>query len=138
MTTVNKVEKVDQLSLLDIVKYQLITYCYFEKIAISDAAAICYAYLCINGEMDLTHFCNAMMNILDDEDKPLFASPQVVRNTVTKGELSGVKEKLIIKTGDHRKKICINPALKIQCSGTILIDFKFLHHESTQSESSVS
>lgn len=118
---INKVEKKDRLTLLDIVKYQIVTYCYFEKITVSDTAMDCFAHLCINGKTDLNLFCVQM------HERNLFASAQVVRNTITKGEDRG----LLIKSGNHRKEIEINPALNIQIKGNILLDFKFFHSEST-------
>ena len=119
MTAVNKVEKKDQLSLLDIVRDQLVTYCYFKKITLSDAAIYCLAELCIAGKVDLNSFCVR----LAQSDK--FASAQVVRNIITRGE----EEDIVIKTGNHRKQIEVDSALNIQNSGNILLDFKFLYRE---------
>ena len=113
---VNQVVKVAEMTLLDIVKYQIVTYCYFEKILISDAAAMCFAHLCLSGTVDLNQFCIAM------HENQLFASPQSVRNTITKGE----GRKLVVKDGNYRKEICINPVLDIQVEGNVFLDFKFL------------
>ena len=116
MDQVNKVDKKAQMNLMEIVKYQIVTYCYFEDIVISDAAATCFTQLCIAGKSDLNQFCKQM------SDEGLFASPQVVRNTITLGEAKN----LIIKEGGHKKAVCINPELNIQINGNILLDFKFL------------
>ncbi len=117
---VNKVERKAEFNKLDLVKYQLITYCYFQKITISDAAATCFAKLCLSGKSELNKFCQQM------SDDKLFASPQVVRNTICKGE----EKNLVIKEGKERKVISINPDIKIQHEGTVLLDFKFLSRES--------
>ena len=121
MQVVNKVNKTGEMTLLEIVKYQIITYCYFKEIAISDAAALCLAHLAIYGEVELSTFCKGMA------DKGIFATPQVVRNLIGKSE-----ENLVIKEG-KKKIISINPDLALVVSGTILLDFKFLRREPTQS-----
>lgn len=118
---VNKVSKVSEMSLLDIVKYQIVTHCYFEKIMISDAAAQCFAHLCLTGTVDLNQFCIMM------HDNKLFASPQSVRNTITKGE----ERNLIVKDGNYRKEISINPALDIQTEGNVFLNFNFLCRATT-------
>lgn len=117
---VNKVERKAELDKLELVKYQILTYCYFEKIAISNAAATCFALLCLSGRSDLNEFCQKI------SDQKIFASPQVVRNTICKGE----EKKLVIKEGKERKTIFINPDIKLQYEGNVLLDFKFLSRDS--------
>lgn len=120
MTAVNKVDRKAEMNLLDIVTYQIVTYCYFKKVAISNATAVCLAYLSIDGVSDQSEFCKkiSLTN--------LFANEQVVRNTITKCE----GKELIIKKGNVRKNICINPEMNILITGNILLEFKFLHRES--------
>lgn len=117
---VNKVEKRDELSLIEIVKYQIVNYCYFENITISDASALCVAYLCINGKTELNKFCNEFY------EKKIFATPQVVRNAVGKA----VEKGIVIKEGTTKKIIYIDPDMNIQHTGNILLDYKFLCRES--------
>ena len=100
----------------DIVKFQILTHCYLNKIQVSDADLNCLTLLAINGEQELTQFCN----IVHIEE--IFRSTQTVRNALTKAE----KKNLILKEGKSKKRIAINPSLKIQTTGNILLDYKFL------------
>jgi hypothetical protein len=114
------VEKKVRMDNLDVIKYQLLTHCFLERISISDSGIECLAILARQGEVELTQFCNQIVN-LDREDK-LYKSAQSVRNVVNEAE----KSRLIIKRGKNRKVIFINPELEIQSDGNILLDYKFL------------
>lgn len=120
---VNKLNKSIEMGRLDIIKYQLFTYCYFEKIPISDAATHCLALLSLFGQKSLNEFCNEMAEL------KLFASPQAVRNTVSQQE----EQKLIVKEGGTRKTIKVNPAIPLITEGNILLDFKILSRDTHQS-----
>ena len=116
MVKVNKVDKKTMMTHWDIVKYQLLTHCYLYKIQISDSELDCVAHLAIEGEHELTSFCNVI------HDKKIFSSPQSVRNCLTKLEKKG----LIVKEGKNKKKITVNSVIGVQTQGNILLDFKFL------------
>lgn len=116
MAKVNQIEKRVQMDRWDIVKYQILTYCYLKKIHISDADLQCLTLLSIQGEQELTAFCAEV------HKRQIFRSSQTVRNALTKVE----KKNLILKEGRSKKKISINPALKLQTEGNILLDYKFL------------
>jgi len=116
MAIVNQVDKRVRMQLQEIVKYQLLTHCYLYKIPVSDADLNCLTLLAIEGEQELTNFCNKA------SDKDIFSSTQSVRNCLTKAE----KKSLIVKEGKNKKKISINPTIKVYSSGNILLDFKFL------------
>lgn len=116
MAVVNQVNKKVQMDVLEIIKFQILTYCYLNKIQVSDSDLECLALLSISGEQDLTTFCTEVF------DKNIFQSSQTVRNVISKAE----KKKLIIKQGKSKKKISINPSLSIQVTGNILLDYKFL------------
>ena len=60
--------------------------------------------------------------------KEIFGSSQSVRNALAKAE----KRNLIIKQGKSKKKIKINPDLKIQTDGNILLDYKVVRVESKE------
>jgi hypothetical protein len=49
---------------------------------------------------------------------------------VTKAE----KKDLVVKNGEYNKLIKVNPDLKIQTSGNILLDYKFVRVEANPSE----
>jgi hypothetical protein len=116
MAIVNQVDKRVRMELTEIVKYQLLTHCYLYKIPVSDADLNCLTLLAMEGEQELTSFCNKA------SDKYIFSSTQSVRNCLTKAE----KKSLIVKEGKNKKKISINPSIKVYSSGNILLDFKFL------------
>lgn len=116
MALVNQIEKKVQMQPWDIVKYQILTHCYLNKIQVSDADLECLTLLSIAGEQELTVFCTEV------HAKNIFRSSQTVRNALTKAE----KKNLITKEGKSKKRIAINPSLKIQTTGNILLDYKFL------------
>lgn len=122
MALVNQVDKRVKMTRWDIVKYQLITHCYLSKIAVSENDLDCLTLLAINGEQELTNFCNIAHN------EKIFSSQQSVRNCLTKSEKKG----LIKKEGKNKKKIYINPDIKVHAKGNILLDFKFLSVETLQ------
>lgn len=105
-----------------IVKYQLITYCYLEKINVSQADLDCLTMLSFNPEMDLTDFCNHV------SDEGIFKTPQSVRNAVSRFERIGVIE----KSGKSRKVVKISDKVNVITSGNILLDYKFVSIESEE------
>ena len=123
MAIVNQVDKRVRMSAWQIVKYQILTHCYLYNIQVSEADLNCLTFLAIEGDQELTSFCNKA------HDKQIFSSPQSVRNCLTKSEKKG----LIKKEGKNKKKIFINPELKVHSRGNILLDFKFLSVASTES-----
>lgn len=116
MAIVNQVDKKVKMSQWEIVKYQLLTHCYLYKVQTSDAELDCLTQLAIEGEQELTIFCNNVF------DRKTFSSPQSVRNCLTKLEKKG----MIIKEGKNKKKINVSPGLNLHTKGNILLDFKFL------------
>ena len=123
MAIVNQVDKRVKMSKWDIVKYQILTYCYINKINVSEADLNCLTYLALEGDQELTSFC------IKAHSKNIFSSTQSVRNCLTKAE----KKDLIRKEGKNKKKIYINPEIKIFSKGNILLDFKFLSVETQES-----
>jgi uncharacterized protein YutE (UPF0331/DUF86 family) len=120
MAVVNQVDKKVKIDKWGIVKYQLVTHCYLSNIIVSESELECLTYLAIQGEQELTSFCNTIF------EKRIFSSPQSARNCLAKLEKKG----MIVKEGKNKKKITINPALNIHSKGSILLDFKFLSLES--------
>jgi hypothetical protein len=120
MAVVNQVDKRVKIDKWGIVKYQLVTHCYLSNIFVSDSELDCLTYLALQGEQELTSFCNIIY------EKKIFSSPQSARNCLAKLEKKG----MIVKEGKNKKKIVINPALNIHAKGSILLDFKFLSVES--------
>lgn len=123
MAIVNKVDKRVRLDKWGVVKYQLVTYCFLSFIQLSNAELNCLTYLALEGEQELTSFCNIIY------DKKIFSSPQSARNCLAKLEKKG----MIVKEGKNKKKIIMNPALNIYSNGNVLLDFKFISLETTES-----
>lgn len=116
MAIVNQVDKRVRMNTWDIVKFQILTHCYLYKIPVSEADLNCLTFLALEGEQELTSFCNKA------SDKNIFSSTQSVRNCLTKAE----KKSLIKKEGKNKKKIFVSPDLKVATTGNILLDYKFL------------
>jgi hypothetical protein len=126
MALVNQVQKKVKMSKWDVVKFQLLTHCYINKITMSESDLNCLTLLSFNEPIELTNFC---LDASAEEDW-IFKSPQTVRNSVNKAE----KNKLVIKDSSNKKLIKINPSLLIQTMGTILLDYKFLGHDTEESK----
>jgi hypothetical protein len=125
MALVNQVQKRVKMSKWDVVKFQILTHCYVNRITMSESDLNCLTLLSFNEPIELTNFC------LDAsaEEEWIFKSPQTVRNSINKAEKNG----LVIKDPNNKKLIKLNPNLKIQTSGTVLLDYKFLGHDTEES-----
>jgi len=117
---VNQVSKKVKMSKGDIVKYQLLTHCYLERITVSNADLDCLTMLAFNGEIELTEFCNYA------SDEGIFKTPQSVRNAVIKFERKGMIEK------NGKEMIKLAPVLNVQAKGNVLLDYKFVSLESEE------
>lgn len=117
MAKFNLVNKTVRMELYDIIKYQLLTYCYVKRISVTESDLDCLTTLAISGENDLTEFC------LLATEKRIFKSTQSVRNCLVKLE----KNNLIQKEGKSKKKIELNPDMQTQIKGNIMINYKFVH-----------
>jgi hypothetical protein len=109
------VEKKAKLEYWDLVKFQILTYCYLEKVAVSESDLDCLTFLALSGEEELTVFCTRCA------ERGIFSSAQTVRNALTKAE----KKNLIVKDGKAKKKIALNPELRVFSEGNVLLDYKF-------------
>lgn len=120
MALVSQVEQKLTMNKFDIIKYQIFTYCYVFNIKISEADLNCLTSLAMDGDQELTSFCSKIC------DNSIFSSSQSARNSITKCEKKG----LIIKEGKNKKKIFINPKMKIVSKGNIFLNLKILSVES--------
>jgi len=137
MAKVNLVDKKIQLGLGEIVKYQLLSYCYFNKIVLSNFDIDCLTVLALHKEApELSKFCSYMAEIRhnikmktwnSEKTKKLSESPdpsiQSVRNILLRAEKYG----LIIKGKKHPRKVKINDSLNIQTTGNILLNYKVIY-----------
>jgi len=121
MALVTQVEKRVKMSKWDAVKFQILTHCYINRIAMSESDLDCLTLLSFNQPIGLNDFCYDASS----EESWIFKSPQTVRNSINKAE----KNKLVIKS---KKQISLNPELKIQVEGTLLLDYKFLGHDTQE------
>tara|TARA_R110002020_G_scaffold163372_1_gene349403 strand:+ start:732 stop:1145 length:414 start_codon:yes stop_codon:yes gene_type:complete len=135
---INQVEKKGELKLWNIVRFQILMYCYFNDVIIPESDLECLTLLALNGESELTSFCNAACNEEQKDrdsdlkfEKEIFKSPQCVRNSINRIE----SKNLIVKTGKGRKKIYVNPEMKLQTSGNIFVNVKLLRKEYESQES---
>ena len=124
MAIVNQVQKRVKMPKWEVVKFQILTHCYINRIVMSDADLNCLTLLSFNQPIELTHFCYDASS----DEEGVFKSPQTVRNCINKAE----KNNLVVKDPENKKVILLNPSLKIQTEGTILLDYKFLGNESKE------
>jgi hypothetical protein len=124
MALVNQVQKRVRMPKWNIVKFQILTHCYINNISMSESDLNCLTLLSFNEPIELTHFC---YDASTDEDW-IFKSPQTVRNCINKAEKNG----LVIKDDSNKKLIKLNPVLKIQTQGNILLDYKFFGQDDTK------
>tara|TARA_R110000851_G_scaffold21616_1_gene64765 strand:- start:501 stop:860 length:360 start_codon:yes stop_codon:yes gene_type:complete len=117
MAIVKQVQKKTVMSKKDIIKFQLVTHCYINSITVSNSDLECLTLLSTLSPIELTHFCYDA----SDEHK-IFKSQQTVRNCINKC----LKNKLIAKDNNNKKIIFIDPSIKIETEGTVLLDYKFL------------
>jgi hypothetical protein len=126
MALVNQVLKRVRMPKWDIVKFQILTHCYINRITMSESDLDCLTLLSFNQPVELSNFC------LDAsaEEEWIFKSPQTVRNSINKAEKNG----LIVKDSANKKVIMLNPNIKVQIEGTILLDYKFLGNDTEESK----
>jgi hypothetical protein len=118
MAKANLVQKKVRMGQRDIIKYQLITYCFMNDIRLSNNELDCLTLLGAFVESELAEFCNLAV------EEKIFKTAQTVRNFLTKAER---KMNLIYKDGTNKKKIRLHDDLKIQTQGNIVLDFKIFH-----------
>jgi hypothetical protein len=124
MALVNQVQKRVKMPKWDVVKFQILTHCYINRITMSDSDLNCLTLLSFNQPIELTNFCYDASS----EEEWIFKTPQTVRNCINKAEKNG----LVIKDLDNKKIISLNPDLKVQTVGNILLDYKFFGQNDTQ------
>jgi hypothetical protein len=117
MAIVNKVEKRVKMSQIEIIKFQILTYCYFENINIDRPQLELVALLSMHGTQELQAFCTSI------GQTSLYSNAQTVRNSLARSAEKG----LVIKEGKHKIKVFVNPALQLVINDNILLDYKFAY-----------
>lgn len=126
MAKFNVVDKKVRMGLYDIVRYQILTYCYVNRVQATESDLDCLTVLAMTGESDLTEFCLLIT------EKRIFKSTQSVRNCLVKLE----RNNLITKEGKTKKRIGVNPLMKLQTFGNILINHKFVYVDPQETQGS--
>ena len=122
MALVNKVDLKLKVNLDQSIMYQIMTYCFFKDIVITNSDLKFLMELSKRDNIELTKFCIELVN------KNIFKSPQSARNAITKAAKKGLLE----KKGNNKKTISINKDMDIQNSGLVLLDYKILGNESQE------
>ena len=117
MAIVKRVQKKVIMSTKDIIKFQLITHCYLNRITVSNSDLECLTLLSLTGPIEIAHFCYDAA----DEQK-IFKSQQTVRNCINKC----IKSKLVVKDVKSKKLVHISPKLNVETLGSIYLDYNFL------------
>jgi len=122
MALVNKVDLKMKVDIDTSIKYQILSYCFFQDILISNSDLKFLSELSKSNNIELTKFC------VDLVSKNIFKSPQSARNAITKAE----KKNLLSKVGKNKKTISINNDINIQTKGLVLLDYKILGSETKE------
>ncbi len=120
MVTVNKVDVKLKISLDRCIMYQIMSYCFFNNIVISNSDLKFLMELSKQDGVELTKFCLELVS------KNIFKSAQSARNAITKA----AKKDLLTKNGNNKKTISINTNINVQNKGLVLLDYKILGNES--------
>jgi hypothetical protein len=117
MAEVNQVVKKTKVDKWDIIKFQLTTYCFFNKLSLSNADLDCIILLAMSDDLDeLNTICIKVC------DMNIFKTPQSVRNSLNKMEKKGI----LVKSGKGKKKLVINPDIGLIKEGNILLNYNLL------------
>ncbi|MGK0256042.1 MAG: hypothetical protein ACI81I_000651 [Arcobacteraceae bacterium] len=119
------VKKVDFKLKVDInvsIKYQILTYCFFNDVLLTKTDLEFLYELSLNAKIEIAKFCEILTN------RKIFKSSQSARNAISKIEKKG----LLIKAGNNKKTITINKAMNVQTNGLVLLDYKILGNDSKE------
>jgi hypothetical protein len=120
---IDVIDKKVELSLLDMVRFQLTVHCFIKGIKISPAQLKTLAYLSIWGEMNFSDFCIMI------QEKEIFGNTQTVRNFI----LLSVREGYVIRKGKGKKLIELSDDIELVSEGNILLNLKAYHVTSQES-----
>jgi hypothetical protein len=123
MAIVNKVDIKMKVDIDKTIQYQIMTYCFFNNIFISNSDMKFLAELSKYENIELTKFCLKLV------EGDIFKSPQSARNAITKAE----KKNLLNKSGNNKKTISLQKDINVQTNGLVLLDYKILGSESKES-----
>ena len=122
MALVKKVDLKLKVGMDKCIMYQILSYCFFKEIIISNSDLKFLMELSKRNGIELTKFCIELVS------KDIFKSPQSARNAITKAAKKG----LVIKNGTNKKTITISSDINVQVEGLVLLDYKILGNESQE------
>ncbi len=120
MAIVQKVDLKLKVNIDESIKYQILTYCFFNDILVTNSDLKFLCELSKTPDIELTKFCVQLVNM------NIFKSPQSARNAISKAEKKG----LLSKKGNNKKTITIESSINIQTEGLVLLDYKILGNAS--------
>jgi hypothetical protein len=109
----------DNVSRDYIVRFQLIMYCHFNNISVTDDNLEMLTILALEEEYQLKDFLQVLVR------KKLSGSAEGARGTMRDIQKKG----LIVTEGEYRKVIRLNPVMNIRTEGNIMVDIKLLSRE---------
>ncbi len=122
MAIVTNVDLKLKVDINDSIKYQILTYCFFNKTLISNTDLEFLTELSKNPKIEISKFCGILT------EKSIFKSPQSARNAISKAE----KKNLLVKSGVNKKTISIKKEINVQVKGLVLLNYKVLGNESEE------
>lgn len=123
-------------SKFDAIKYQLITELVFlRKQSIIDSDLIYLTLLGEWGAMSLKEFCHRSVLYLFGQDSANDGVKHPVRVQTVRNRLSILEKRgFIVKSGRGNKTISLNPHIPISVENNILLEYNFLHIETTKAK----
>jgi DNA-binding MarR family transcriptional regulator len=117
MVVVKKIAKKIKTNRDKVIRYQILTYCFFKNIKISPTELELLFVLSNNDGIEINDLCEQLSL------KNIYGTKQSARNAITKVE----KKTLIVKDGDARKKkVYISKEIKLETDDVIFLDIKVL------------
>lgn len=113
------VEDKRELSLIDMIKFQITVYCFNNKLRISPAQLDTLAHLAYVGEINISDFCAEVVT----ED--IFTNTQTVRNFI----LQCVKNGQVLRSGIGNKLISLKDDVCAMREGTMVLKLTLFHHD---------
>jgi hypothetical protein len=123
-TVINLTTHLDKF---EIVKYQLMNYCFVNKIVLNETQLNSLAVLGEVGKISLTRFGELLV------ERKLYGNPISANNCLYK-----IDKRLFVKEVGSKKSIFLNPALNIKSEGNILINVKLIKVETNAGPKTVS
>ena len=127
MAKATVIDKKLKLSLFDIIRFQINTYCFINKVRLSPAQMDCLSLLGMYGDINMSDFCEEVVN------EEVFGNVQTTRNFVTKC----VKDKLVKRSGLGNKVVSLTDELNVVTKGNVLLNLKVFHVEENKGQGAV-